>query len=66
MHILLNNLLVFGLVIFTISFSTFSFAEEEKKFQLQVYLTKKEAFEIAFPGADAIKKEKYLGENIGV
>ena len=59
MSIPLNNLLVFGLVIFTVSFSTFSFAEDEKKFQLQVYLTKKEAFEIAFPGADAIKKEKH-------
>ena len=64
MPIPLNNLLVFGLIIFTIAFSTFSFAEDEKKFQLLVYLTKKEAFEIAFPGADAIKKEKrWLTEN---
>jgi len=39
--------------------SSFSFAEEEKKYQLQVYLTKKQALEIAFPGADTIKKEKH-------
>ena len=32
--------------------------EEEKKFDLQVYLTKKEALEIAFSGADAIDKER--------
>lgn len=32
--------------------------EEEKKFDLQVYLTKKEALKIAFPGADAIDKER--------
>jgi len=43
---------------FFIFLSNFSFAEEEKKFQLQVYLTKKQAFEIAFPGADEIKKER--------
>jgi len=47
----------FSLVSF-IFLSTFAFAEEEKKFQLQVYLTKKQAFEIAFPGADEIKKER--------
>jgi len=47
----------FGLVSF-VFLSTFAFAEEEKKFQLQVYLTKKQAFEIAFPGADEIKKER--------
>jgi len=46
----------FSLVSF-VFLSTFAFAEEEKKFQLQVYLTKKQAFEIAFPGADEIKKE---------
>ena len=39
-------------------FPTFSFAEEEKKFQLSVLLTKKQAFEIAFPDADEIKKER--------
>ena len=47
---------VFGLIILV---SSFSFAEEEKKYQLQVYLTKKQALEIAFPGADTIKKEKH-------
>ncbi|KMP10327.1 hypothetical protein UZ36_07965 [Candidatus Nitromaritima sp. SCGC AAA799-C22] len=31
---------------------------EEKEFELQVYLTKKRALEIAFPGADKIDKEK--------
>ena len=57
-------ILTLGLAIVIISFSTFSFAEEEKKFQLQVYLTKKQAFEIAFPRADTIKKEKHwLTEN---
>ena len=60
---LLNNVIIpprfrnFYLIFFfsLVSFvflSTFAFAEEEKKFQLQVYLTKKQAFEIAFPGAD--------------
>ncbi len=47
----------FSLVSF-VFLSTFAFAEEEKKFQLQVYLTKKQALEIAFPGADEIKKER--------
>jgi len=47
----------FSLVSF-VFLSSFAFAEEEKKFQLQVYLTKKQAFEIAFPGADEIKKER--------
>jgi Na+-translocating ferredoxin:NAD+ oxidoreductase RnfG subunit len=31
---------------------------EEKEFDLQVYLTKKEALEIAFPGADEVVKDK--------
>lgn len=35
-----------------------SFAEEEKKFDMQVYLTKKAALDMAFPGADAIDKER--------
>ncbi len=40
-----------------------SYAEEEKKFDLQVYLTKKQALDIAFPGADTIDKErKWLTE----
>jgi len=66
---LLNNMIIpfrsrnfyltfsFSLVSF-VFLSTFAFAEEEKKFQLQVYLTKKQAFEIAFPRADEIKKER--------
>ena len=66
---LLNNMIIpfrsrnfyltfsFSLVSF-VFLSSFAFAEEEKKFQLQVYLTKKQAFEIAFPGADKIKKER--------
>ena len=49
---------VFGLIVLPISISNFSFAEEEKKFQLQVYLTKKQAFEVAFPEADTIEKER--------
>lgn len=39
-------------------FPSESFPAEEKKFDLQVYLTKKEALKIAFPGADAIDKER--------
>ena len=66
---LLNNMIIpfrsrnfyltfsFSLVSF-VFLSTFAFAEEENKFQLQVYLTKKQAFEIAFPGADEVKKER--------
>jgi Na+-translocating ferredoxin:NAD+ oxidoreductase RnfG subunit len=32
--------------------------EEEKVLDVQVYLTKKQAFEIAFPGADKVDREK--------
>ena len=53
-----NLALAFGLMSFFF-FSTSSFAEEEKKSQLQVLLTKKQAFQIAFPGADEIKKERF-------
>ena len=49
---------VFSLIIFTILFPPFSLAEEERKFELTVYLTKKQALELAFPGADEIKKER--------
>jgi Na+-translocating ferredoxin:NAD+ oxidoreductase RnfG subunit len=35
-----------------------SYPEEEKKFDLQVYLTKKAALDMAFPGADAVNKER--------
>ena len=53
----LNFLFVFSLVSF-LFFSSFAYAEEEKKFQLSVLLTKKQAFEIAFPDADEVKKER--------
>ncbi len=49
---------VISALILQIPFTITSFANEEKKFQLQVYLTKKQAFKIAFPEADEIKKEK--------
>ena len=49
---------IFSLIIFFLSFTSSSLAEEEKKFQLQVYMTKKQAFEVAFPGADKVEKEK--------
>ena len=49
---------IFSLIIFFISFTSSSLAEEEKKFQLQVYMTKKQAFEVAFPGADKVEKER--------
>ncbi len=35
-----------------------AFSEEEKVLDVQVYLTKKQAFEIAFPGADKVDREK--------
>ena len=54
-----NFNLVFACSLASFSFfPTFSFAEEGKKFQLSVLLTKKQAFEIAFPDADEIKKER--------
>ena len=52
-----NIALVFSLIS-SLFFATFSFAEEEKKFQLSILLTKKQALEIAFPDADEIKKER--------
>ena len=52
-----NLALVFSLIS-SLFFATFSFAEEEKKFQLSILLTKKQALEIAFPDADEIKKER--------
>jgi len=45
-------------IISFLSLSNLSFAEEEKKFQLSVLLTKKQALEIAFPDADEVKKER--------
>ena len=49
----LNILVIAGLIFFP----PFSGAEE-KKLDLQVYLTKKQALEIAFPGAEKIDKER--------
>jgi hypothetical protein len=49
---------VISALILQIPFTITSFANEGGKFQLQVYLTKKQAFKIAFPEADEIKKEK--------
>ena len=49
---------IFSLIIFFLSFTSSSLAQEEKKFQLQVYMTKKQAFEVAFPGADKVEKER--------
>ena len=43
---------IFGLLI------PAAFSEEEKVLDVQVYLTKKQAFEIAFPGADKVDREK--------
>jgi len=51
-------LTIFGVVFFSIPIASISFAEEEKVFQLSVYLTKKQAFEVAFPGAEKIDKER--------
>jgi H+/Na+-translocating ferredoxin:NAD+ oxidoreductase subunit G len=50
--------LLLGLLGASLIFPAESYPAEEKKFDLQVYLTKKEALEIAFPGADAIDKER--------
>ena len=46
------------LTIFIEPFFSFISADEQKKFELQILLTKKQSFEIAFPEADSIKKEK--------
>ena len=55
--LLFNGLFAF-IIISLLPFSNFLFAQEDKNFQLSVLLTKKKAFEIAFPGADEIKKER--------
>ena len=54
---LLVGVLVFGA---SLGFSIpASFSEEEEKvLDVQVYLTKKQAFEIAFPGTDKVDREK--------
>ena len=54
--------LLVGILVFGASLGIFipaSFSEEEEKvLDVQVYLTKKQAFEIAFPGADKVDREK--------
>ncbi len=54
--------LLLAVLIFATSMGIFipsSFSEEEEKvLDIQVYLTKKQAFEIAFPGADKVDREK--------
>ncbi len=55
----LKHYLVFGIMGFVLLFSSSSFGEEEEKvLEVQVFLTKKQALEIAFPGADKIDREK--------
>jgi Na+-translocating ferredoxin:NAD+ oxidoreductase RnfG subunit len=49
---LLTMAVVFGL------FIPVAFSENEKVLDVQVYLTKKQALEIAFPGADKVDREK--------
>ena len=54
--------ILLGVFVFAASLGIFiptSFSEEEEKvLDVQVYLTKKQAFEIAFPGADKVDREK--------
>ena len=50
--------ILFGLIGNSLIFPVLSHSEEEKKFDLQVYLTKKAALDMAFPGADVIDKER--------
>ena len=47
-----------GAVLMTFVFGSTLLSASEDERREDVYLTKKEAFEIAFPGADQIKKEK--------
>ncbi|MEE2986505.1 MAG: FMN-binding protein [Nitrospinota bacterium] len=46
-----------GQLLIFLALPTLSVAEE-KKFELSIYLTKKQALEIAFPGADSVDREK--------
>jgi hypothetical protein len=55
LKVLLSFLVMVLISIFSIPSS---FSEEEKVLDVQVYLTKKQAFEIAFPGADKVDREK--------
>jgi Na+-translocating ferredoxin:NAD+ oxidoreductase RnfG subunit len=52
------SVIFLGLIGTSLLFPVSSYPEEEKKFDLQVYLTKKEALKVAFPGADTIDKER--------
>jgi Na+-translocating ferredoxin:NAD+ oxidoreductase RnfG subunit len=58
----LNKLKILPTLFVVSSLFTFfipvSFSEEEKVLDVQVYLTKKQALEIAFPGADKVDREK--------
>ncbi|MBT5471942.1 MAG: FMN-binding protein [Nitrospina sp.] len=49
---------IFVIAISLNAFLPNAFSEEEKVLDVQVYLTKKQAFEIAFPGADKVEREK--------
>ena len=51
------GLKVLGQLIIFLTLPALSVAEE-KKFELSVYLTKKQALEIAFPGADSVDQKK--------
>ena len=56
--------ILFGLLAASLIFPNMTYPAEEKKFDLQVYLTKKQALDMAFPGADAIDKErKWLSDD---
>lgn len=52
-------LFLFALMVCSIFFFSPAFADDEKEIQIQVYLTNKQALEIAFPGADEVEKEKH-------
>jgi len=50
---------LFALMVCSSLFFSPAFADDEKEIQIQVYLTNKQALEIAFPGADEVEKEKH-------
>lgn len=56
----LKYILAFGVIAFVLGlFVPLSFSQEEEKvLEVQVFLTKKQALEIAFPGADKVKRVK--------
>ena len=57
-YFLLASLILIEFLGVGLIFPLESSTAEEKKFDLQVYLTKKQALKIAFPGADSIEKER--------